>query len=112
MHGDFWFGNVYQWRGTCSVLDWEWGIERGFPYLDAAHWLYSVASMIQRQPPGEAHTCVSRRLAEYLPDRHRHFASSLATLSALSQLVAWYPRARMEDDVERWLAAFVQVSEN
>jgi hypothetical protein len=108
MHGDFWFGNVYVRRGTCAALDWEFGTECGFPYLDAAHWLYAVASIIQHQSPVTARTNVASRLAQYLPDHHRRFASTIVALSALSQLIAWYPRARMDNDVERWLRAFVQ----
>lgn len=107
MHGDMAPWNMHLWRGTCLAFDWEHGTETGFPYLDAAATLIQIASIIRREDPQKAKRAVSGELAASLPASYGEFAPSIAALSALNMIIAWYP-PRPPDDYEEWLKAFIE----
>ena len=66
-HGDFAPWNVYVGKGGCSVaVDWEYGHAKGFPYIDATHFLLQVAALVKRWPPGRTFGYVTRYLNERL----------------------------------------------
>lgn len=85
-HGDFTFRNLHRWRGTCLALDWEYGVEAGFPYFDAALWVLGYLKFIAPRPPAEVVPVVTAVLGRCLPGPERPFARPIATLAALYKL--------------------------
>lgn len=110
MHGDFSVLNVRTDKGICRAFDWEFGTATGFPYLDAAHWLFEAAWALGRLPPRVAKRQASTRLRAYVPTHLREFTPTLVSLAALSSLVNWYPGQRT-DAKERWLRQLIEAPE-
>lgn len=106
-HGDLSPWNTHGWQGECLAFDWEYGRELGFPYLDAAHNLIQVASLVKHLEPRQARRMVSDALRARLPVRHRSYASALSALAALNMLASWYP-PREPDAYGRWLNDFAR----
>lgn len=106
-HGDLSPWNMRRHRGACLAFDWEHGRQEGMAYLEAAHAPIQVASLLRNEDPRWAKRVISRRLRPRLPQQLGGFAPAIASLSALSMLISWYP-PRPPDAFERWLTAFVK----
>lgn len=107
MHGDMAPWNMHCQSGDCLAYDWEHGTEAGFAHLDAAAALIQVTSIIRRDGPREAKRIVAEGLKPCLPAGGEKFAPALASLSALSMLISWYP-PREPDAYEVWLEEFIE----
>ena len=76
-------------------------------YVEAAHASIQLASLIRNKDPRWAKRVISSGLGSHLPQPLGRFAPAMASLSALSMLISWYP-PRDPDAFERWLTAFVK----
>ena len=106
-HGDLSPWNMRQRRGSCRAFDWEHGSQEGMAYVEAAHASIQLASLIRNKDPRWAKRVISSGLGSHLPQPLGRFAPAMASLSALSMLISWYP-PRDPDAFERWLTAFVK----
>lgn len=105
-HGDLSPWNMRRARGACRAFDWEHGSLQGMAYLEAAHAPIQLASLLRNKDPRRAKHAISGGLSSRLPRPLVRFAPAMASLSALSMLISWYP-PREPDAFERWLTAFV-----
>jgi hypothetical protein len=85
-HGDFVFCNLRHWRGACLALDWEHGVEDGFPYLDAAFWALGFAKIVRRQGPRQAQSYATGVVQAALPGARKRFAPAITALAVLYKL--------------------------
>ncbi|HCE17839.1 MAG TPA: hypothetical protein DEQ80_08265 [Anaerolinea thermolimosa] len=84
-HGDFAPWNILRLPGgSLRVLDWEYGMEEGFPFIDLIYYQLQVRALVYRRGPAEAFREVHMWLKSCVPDLKEDEAR------ALIRLAGWY----------------------
>jgi hypothetical protein len=84
-HGDFAPWNLLRTSdGTLRVIDWEYGVLEGFPYLDLAYYVLQTSALIYRRAPLSA----ARYSSAYL-SLHPRLGLNAAEARALTGLAAY-----------------------
>jgi hypothetical protein len=93
-HGDFAPWNLLRSpRGEIKAFDWEYGVMKGFPYLDFAYYALQTSQLIYRLAPAKG----TERAVRYLTNEPRFALSSTEAL-ALVRLAAYDAYHRYLED--------------
>ncbi len=79
--------------GPLGAVDWEYGNLEAFSYLDIAHYILQVSSLIYRRRPSEAED----NAAEYVA-REPWLALSSAEARVLTRFAAYDAHLKLRDD--------------
>jgi Phosphotransferase enzyme family len=90
VHGDYWRGNLAVRERALRVFDWEWGAERGDPFLD--RWCLELCelhpSQVGWEPPVAQLQDALARMRSALARDHLDPAFALATLAPVVAVLA------------------------
>lgn len=88
-HGDFAPWNVLHGSdGTLAAIDWEYGNAKGFPHMDAAHYLLQVAALMRRWAPTRARAYAAKTLDASLSSAQADALVRLAAFESYQEAIA------------------------